>query len=103
MIYFICFYTILHILTFLFVRYYCLREVFATRHDPHLLRKYPLFQRIDLDRLCLIKSFPFYMTYWPRFIFAQASIFSAAILSVILTIGVKDISGVRYNLVKAIF
>ena len=36
-------YIVVHVATFLFYRYYILREIFATKDDPALIKKYPLF------------------------------------------------------------
>jgi hypothetical protein len=64
------YYVLVHIITYLYVRYYTLREIFATKDDPKLIKKYPLFQRKDLDHMGLVSSFPFYITFWPRVITA---------------------------------
>lgn len=59
---------LVHILTFIVIRYYSLGEIFATKDDPKLIKKYPLFQRRDCDDLGLIRCFPSYITFWPRFL-----------------------------------
>ena len=96
-------YIVIHILTFIVYRYYWLADVYRTRNDHYLTKKYPLFQRKDLD-IGIITSFPWYITYWPRFFCAQFFLILVGALCVILTIGVKDttkLSGTRYKIMRA--
>jgi hypothetical protein len=100
----IALYLIVHVISFLVVRFYWLKDVFATKDDKELIKKYPLFQRRDLD-IGLLRSLPWYLTYWPRIISCYFGIFFGAFICVILTIGVKDtskMSGKRYKVMKFI-
>jgi len=104
MLYYVGLYVAVHIATFLFYRYYMLKDIFATKDDPVLIKKYPLFQRNDIQTLGVIRSFPFYITYWPRFIIGQCVIIGGSGLAVLCTIGVKDTTkttGPRYAIIKA--
>ena len=97
-------YVAVHVATFIFFRYYMLQEIFDTVDNPKINKDYPLFRRNDIQKMGIIRSFPFYITYWPILLLGQFIILTGGLLSVILMIGVKDTSktsGPRYHMMKA--
>jgi len=59
--------------------------------------------RTDLRNIHVIWSFPYYITFLPRIIFAWCLVFTIAFTAVIMTIGVKEFrtfSGIRRDIMR---
>ena len=67
-------YILLHIVIFIVMRYYVLRDLFRTKDDKEINEKFKPFVRKDLLNMHIIWSFPFYITFVPRMLVSWASI-----------------------------
>ena len=82
-------YIAVHILTFVLVRYVYLRNHFKTANKDKFKERFGPFMRTDLNKLHLLWSFPYYITFWPRFtmswIITLACTFTCLLVSKLLS------------------
>ena len=85
-------YFALHVLTFLFVRYYLLKEhyrVFNSKQYDKIKAEHGPFMRNDIGvfgKLHLFWSFPWYCTFWPRFIFSWSIAITTSLLVFLISV-----------------
>ena len=73
-----------HVLTFLWVRFYCLKKYY--KNQPAILKqgKWDPYLRRDLQKFHMIWSFPYYITFWPKFIALWGLALLGALILVLL-------------------
>ena len=87
LLYSILTYVVVHVITFIYVRYWIFRPHFRVQHDKEFCSKHHPFMRTDLDKLSLIWSFPWYCTFWPRYILSWTNMLICTVLMQIVMIG----------------
>ena len=90
-----------HVLTFIFYKYYFLVTLIKSQKDPEFCKKYAPFIRNDLDNLNIVTAFPFYILFWPRVILTWGWMMIVVAISLTAMIGVKDytkVSGWRLKI-----
>ena len=96
-------YVAVHLLTFL-VYLYKMRRHFKIDGDETLKSKYGPFCRIDLDKVKVLKTFPWFLIFWPRIIFGVLQLTFFGILTHLITLGVdldkEKLSPLRWKIVK---
>jgi len=71
--------------------------------DPEVLEKYYPFNRNDVDKMDIVKCFPFYITFWPRILSMIFNCFCYTCLMLVLMIGVgsaENVTGLRKFLIE---
>ena len=87
---------IAHILTFIVIKYYFLRDLYLTKENKELKRKYDPFLRRDLDNLSIIWNFPFYQLYLPKLIIGWLLLTILSVFTHIVCFG-QDASNLDKN------
>ena len=85
----IAFHVSIHLLTYYLVVHLFAKGHLQNRHNKLVNEKYAPFVRNDLDKWSAIWCFPFYITFWPRFLLACLNIMVTAILVLLLMTGVN--------------
>ena len=95
-------YIAVHVISFLWVRYWVLRHHYRVQHDKAFCNAHHPFMRTDLDKLHIIWSFPWYCTFWPRYVGSWTNMFVCTALMQVVMIGTeKDkISETRHFIMK---
>lgn len=80
-------YVVLHLVTY----YFCINVLqkgnLKHKNDKEFIQKYRPFVRNDLDKWDMIKTFPWYITYWPRFIACMLNLTVYGIMVKLITLG----------------
>jgi hypothetical protein len=86
----------------MFVKFWILKNHYRVQHDKAFCAIHHPFMRTDLDKLSIVWSFPWYCTFWPRFLLAWTNGFICSALFQIVMIGAdkKNLDEERSYLVK---
>ena len=76
-----------HVLTFIVIKYYFLRDLYLTKDDKELKRKYDPFLRRDLDNLSIFWNFPWYQFYLPKLVIGWMLLTFLSLFTHVVTIG----------------
>lgn len=63
-------YVVIHILTYYLIIHVGAKAHLKNKNNKELREKFYPFFRNDLDNWSIVKCFPWYVTFWPRFIAA---------------------------------
>lgn len=85
-------YTVVHVASFLFVKHYKFRDHYRVKDDKEFHKSHHPFMRTDLDRLSVIWSFPWYMTFWPRYLLSWTNMLICTVLMQVVMIGADKVA-----------
>ena len=80
-------YVTIHVFTFIIVKYCILRKHYLKNSNGSFQHKFSPFVRKDLDSYHIIYSFPWYITFWPRFLLSWINTILCYMAIVLVMVG----------------
>ena len=76
--------------TFLIVKYIFCSDLLKSLNDQEIKKQFWPFYRDELNRVSVIWSLPYYISFWPRYILGWSNVILCFLIISFLLIGVED-------------